>query len=318
MVGKLTPNDMMSCSRLPALLGFSKFRTPNDELKQSIEYYQGIEPEFIENEPMIWGNLTEKLILSEAVKRLGCEIDNLDHDQPYFHDSIPLACSLDGTAQGVGNEIFTDVGNGIYVMNDGTKPIKLDGLGILEAKLTAQDVEDTPAVYRGVIQLQGQMDIMKAKWGALCVLYRGTTLRIFLYERDEDQVNMIHQAVEEFQAKLDKYKSNEEIDWYPLANSNEASRVFDRAEKSAIDLPEIEIQAEKIITIREQIMELEAQIDRLQMNIMEQMRDAEVCNAGRYKISWPMRQYKAQPAKMVPAKEAYVIRQSKLSIKDRI
>jgi len=203
-------------------------------------------------------------------------------------------------------------------MNDGTKPIKLDGLGILEAKLTAQDVEDTPAVYRGVIQLQGQMDIMKAKWGALCVLYRGTTLRIFLYERDEDQVNMIHQAVEEFQAKLDKYKSNEEIDWYPLANSNEASRVFDRAEKSTIDMPEIELQAEKIIELREKIMELEAQIDRLQINIMEQMRDAEVCNAGRYKISWPMRQYKAQPAKMVPAKEAYVIRQSKLSIKDRI
>lgn len=318
MVGKLTPNDMMSCSRLPALLGFSKFRTPNDELKQSIEYYQGIEPTFEENEPMMWGNLTEKLILAEACKRLGCEIDNLDHEVAYFHDSIPLACSLDGTAQGVGNEIFTDIGNGIYVMNDGTKPIKLDGLGILEAKLTAQDVEDTPAVYRGVIQLQGQMDIMKAKWGALCVLYRGTTLRVFLYERDEDQVNMIHQAVEEFQAKLDKYKSNEEIDWYPLDNSFEASRVFDRAEKSTIELPEIEIQAEKILELREQIMELENQIDRLQINIMEKMRDAEICNAGRYKISWPMRQYKAQPAKTVPAKEAYVIRQSKLSIKDRI
>jgi len=51
---------------------------------------------------------------------------------------------------------------------------------------------------------------------------------------------------------------------------------------------------------------------------MEHMRDHEVCNAGRYKISWPMRSYKAQPAKTVPAKEAYVIRQSKLSIKDRI
>ncbi len=86
MVGKLTPNDMMSCSRLPALLGFSKFRTPNDELKQSIEHYQGIEPEFIENEPMLWGNLTEKLILAEAVKRLGCEIDNLDDFGQYHAD----------------------------------------------------------------------------------------------------------------------------------------------------------------------------------------------------------------------------------------
>lgn len=318
MVGKLTPNDMMSCSRLPALLGFSKFRTPNDELKQSIEHYQGIEPTFEENEPMMWGNLTEKLILAEACKRLKCEIDNLDHDQAYFHKKVPLACSLDGTAQGAGNEIFTDIGNGIYVMNDGKTPIKLDGLGILEAKLTAQDVEDSPAIYRGVIQLQGQMDIMEAKWGAVCVLYRGTTLRIFLYERNEDQVNLIHQAVEEFQAKLDKYKSNEEIDWYPLDNSFEASRIFDRAEKNTIEMPEIELQAEKILEMREHIAELENAIDRIQIHIMEQMRDAEVCNAGRYKISWPMRQYKAQPAKTVPAKEAYVIRQSKLSIKDRI
>jgi predicted phage-related endonuclease len=227
-----------------------------------------------------------------------------------------LATSLDGTAPGNDTTIYTDIDKGIYVM--GCDSIKLDGYGILEAKLTAQEVESEPALYRGVIQLQGQMDIMKAKWGALCVLYKGTTLRIFLYPINEDYINMIHNATEDFQERLDKYKANQEIEWYDLQNSFEASRVFDRAEKSTIELPEIEIQAEKIIELREKIMELEGAIDRLQINIMEQMRDNEVCNAGRYKISWPMRQYKAQPAKTVPAKEAYVIRQSKLSIKDRI
>jgi len=315
-LGKLTPDDMMSCSRLPALLGFSKFRTPNDELKYSINAINGEVNEFVEQEPMLWGNLTEKLILAEACKRLGVDIDQLAHDKPYFHPDIPLATSLDGTASGNDTTIYTDIDKGIYVM--GQDSIKLDGYGILEAKLTAQEVETEPAPYRGVIQLQGQMNIMKASWGALCVLYKGTTLRIFLYPINEDHVNMIHNAVEDFQVRLDKYKTNQEIEWYPLSDSFEASRVFDRAEKSTIEMPEIEIQAEKIIELREKIMELEIAIDRLQINIMEQMRDAEVCNAGRYKISWPMRQYKAQPAKTVPAKEAYVIRQSKLSIKDRI
>ena len=315
-LGKLTPDDMMSCSRLPALLGFSKFRTPNDELKYSINAINGEVNEFIEQEPMLWGNLTEKLILAEACKRLGVDIDQLAHDKPYFHPDIPLATSLDGTASGNDTTIYTDIDKGIYVM--GQDSIKLDGYGILEAKLTAQEVETEPAPYRGVIQLQGQMNIMKASWGALCVLYKGTTLRIFLYPINEDHVNMIHNAVEDFQMRLDKYKTNQEIEWYPLSDSFEASRVFDRAEKSTIEMPEIEIQAEKIIELREKIMELETAIDKLQINIMEQMRDAEVCNAGRYKISWPMRQYKAQPAKTVPAKEAYVIRQSKLSIKDRI
>ena len=315
-LGKLTPDDMMSCSRLPALLGFSKFRTPNDELKYSINAINGEVNEFVEQEPMLWGNLTEKLILAEACKRLGVDIDQLAHDKPYFHPDIPLATSLDGTASGNDTTIYTDIDKGIYVM--GQDSIKLGGYGILEAKLTAQEVETEPAPYRGVIQLQGQMNIMKASWGALCVLYKGTTLRIFLYPINEDHVNMIHNAVEDFQMRLDKYKTNQEIEWYPLSDSFEASRVFDRAEKSTIEMPEIEIQAEKIIELREKIMELETAIDKLQINIMEQMRDAEVCNAGRYKISWPMRQYKAQPAKTVPAKEAYVIRQSKLSIKDRI
>lgn len=316
MVGKLTPNDILSCSRLPAVLGFSKFRTANDELKVSIDALHGKEPEFISNEAMEWGNRLEKDILKESATRLGLESYDLEHDKPYFHKDIPLACSLDGTAKGNDSVIYTDIANGIYVM--GKDSIKLSGTGILEAKLTGQDVEDTPAVYRGVIQLQGQMDIMEASWGALCVLYKGTQLRIFLYEYNEDQVNMIRQAAIEFNEKLDKYKRDSEIDWYPLATSAEATRIFDQAEKETVEIPEIELQAEKIISLREAITEAEEAIDRLQRNIMDQMRDAEICHAGRYKISWPMRHYKAQPAKTVPAKEAYVIRQSKLSIRDRI
>ena len=316
MVGKLTPNDILSCSRLPAVLGFSKYRTANDELKVSIDALHGKEPEFISNEAMDWGNKLEQTILAESAARLGLESYDLEHDKAYFHRDIPLACSLDGTAKGNDSVIYTDVDKGIYVMNKDF--IKLSGTGILEAKLTGQEVENTPAVYRGVIQLQGQMDIMEASWGALCVLYKGTQLRIFLYEYNEDQVNMVRQAAMEFNEKIEKYKRDSEIDWYPLATSAEASRIFDHAEKEVIEIPEIEIQAEKIITLREAIAEAEEAIDRLQRNIMDQMRDKEICHAGRYKISWPMRQYKAQPAKTVPAKEGYVIRQSKLSIKDRI
>jgi len=37
---------------------------------------------------------------------------------------------------------------------------------------------------------------------------------------------------------------------------------------------------------------------------------------GRFEIRWPMRSYKAQPEKIVPAKEAYTIRQTTLAIKE--
>ncbi len=112
------------------------------------------------------------MILREAAKRLLLTDVVIDHDKPFFHTSLPLCCSLDGSAQGRGQVIVSDPDNGIYVV--GQDSITLDGVGVLEAKLTAMEPEDTPPLWRGPIQLQAQMDIMQAKWGVLATLYKGT------------------------------------------------------------------------------------------------------------------------------------------------
>jgi hypothetical protein len=46
------------------------------------------------------------------------------------------------------------------------------------------------------------------------------------------------------------------------------------------------------------------------------MREAPKAKAGPFHIKWPMRHYKAQPERVVPAKEGYSVRQSTLSIKE--
>ena len=71
MAGKLTDNKAMSASRLPGLMGFSKYSTPNDELQFSINAIDGKERPDIGNEAMGWGNTLEPVILIEAAKRLG-------------------------------------------------------------------------------------------------------------------------------------------------------------------------------------------------------------------------------------------------------
>ena len=48
---------------------------------------------------------------------------------------------------------------------------------------------------------------------------------------------------------------------------------------------------------------------------MQEMKEAKKATAGNYTITWPMLNYKAQPEKVVAAKAAYSIRQSKLRIK---
>ena len=57
MVGKVTPNTMLSASRVPALLGHSKYETPNGVLTSVINALQDAPEHFETNEAMHWGNL---------------------------------------------------------------------------------------------------------------------------------------------------------------------------------------------------------------------------------------------------------------------
>jgi predicted phage-related endonuclease len=316
MAGKLTDDREMSASRLPGLMGFSKYSTPNDELQFSINAIDGKERPDIGNEAMAWGNTLEPVILTQAAQRLGLESFDVEITTPYTHPDIALQCSLDGVGYGNGQEITSDPDKGIYVV--GQDSIKLDGPGVLEAKLTKTMPEDVPHLARGPIQLQGQMLVTGHKWGAVCVLYQGIELRVFLFARHHETQQAISQAVELFDSKLLKYKETGEIDWYPPASSKEMDRIYPTAaSKEEVPLPlNISVLAQGILENKAAIKAAEASIDEAEKLIKEALGQAEKGRAGRFVISWPMRNYKAAAERLVPAKPAYSVRQSTLSIKE--
>lgn len=309
---------MMSASRLPALLGLSRYQTPNDELQYSINASKGLPREDKQNEAMSWGDRIERLILLETAKRLELLELSTEFDSAFFHKTLPLACSLDGWAHGRGQKIRTDMDAGIIVV--GQDEIMLDGYGVLEAKLTAVSPEEMPALYRGPVQLQAQMDIMQAKWGAVCVLYQGTILRIFLFEPHKQTLETIKTAVLEFQNKIEKYKATGEIDYYPPANSKDADRMYPAADEAAVvNLPSrAEQLADQILAANADIKEAEGKRSEAETELKAMLGQASKGTVGRFEIRWPMRSYKATPEKVVPAKEAYSIRQSTLSIKEAL
>lgn len=316
MVSKVTPDTMMSASRLPSLMGYSKYNTPNDELQYSIRALQDLERPDIGNEAMAWGNQMEPLILSEAARRLELSDVVLDHSTACYHPAIPLCCSLDGTGDGRGQVIRTDPDKGIYVI--GQDSINLHGVGVLEAKLTSVKPEDTPALYRGPIQLQGQMDILQAQWGAVCVLYGGTELRIFLFAPHVKTVTRIVEAVRDFQRRLDNWKVTGEIDFYSPSSSKDADRMYPEAEDIEVMLPPTAEQlVEKIRVAQAAALQAETDRSKAEADLKVLMGTATTGVIGNYRVSWPMRHYSAKPAKVTPAKEAYSIRQSNLSIKER-
>lgn len=316
MVGKLTPNTMLSASRLPAVMGMSKYRSPNDELQYSIDAIDGKEPPDISNESMEWGNKLEPTILMEAANRLNCSQLEYNHEEAYFHDSWPLSCSIDGTANGNMQEVVTDPDKGIYVV--GQPSIILEGTGVFEAKLTAMDAEDQLPLWRGPIQLQAQMSIIKASWGCVATLYKGTELRLFLFSIHQDTLDTVKQITFDFQDRLDLYKNTREIDYYPPLNPKDAARTWKRTTDE--DPLKLDEYAESLIEVmqknKKKITTLEEENGNIQTELMGMLKNHKYGLAGKYQVAWPERSYKAQPAKISPAKEAYTVRQSTLTIKE--
>jgi hypothetical protein len=296
-------------------MGYSKYRSPNDELSASIDALGNKETQFVTNEAMEWGNTFETTILERAAGRLGVSNLITEHPEPYFHPLLKLACSLDATADGNGVIVQNNPDLGIMVM-DG-ESIQLDGRGILEAKLTSVAPEHSPALYRGVIQLQAQMDITGAKWGALCVLYRGTELRIFLFKPHEESLRAIAQATRDFQRRLDIWKMDRHIEYYPPVNSADADRTWGQGEEAAVQLGgEFETWVRDILEAKQDIKQCESIIDDREKRIKEAMQTASKATIGCYQVSWPMRNYQATQDRVVKGKAAYSVRQSTLTVKE--
>ena len=315
MVSKVTPDTMLSASRLPAVMGLSRYRSPNEELDYSIRAIRGEEREDIGNEAMAWGNQLEPLILATAAERLQLTDLVAEHPEARFHAELPLCCSLDGTADGRGQVITSDPDKGIYVV--GQDSITLDGVGVLEAKLTAVAPEEMPALYRGPVQLQAQMDIIQAKWGAVCVLYQGTELRVFLFAPHAQTLAGIAQVATEFQAKLEKFRANGEVNYYPPSSSKDADRMFPAASE---EVKQLDSYAEELARLiaggKKKIKTINEDIEKAETELKTLLGNAARGIAGQFQISWLMRSYSATAQRIVPAKEAYSVRQSTLSIKE--
>lgn len=316
MVGKVTPNTMMSASRLPALLGHSKWSTKNDELMSIIHALDGQEPEEIVKEAFDWGNILEAPILKEAAKRLLLSDLVLEHPAK-FAEGIPLACSLDGLADGRGQVITSDPDRGIFVI--GQDSIVLDGVGVLEAKLTSFNAEDIPPLWRGPIQLQAQMMITGAKWGCVCTLYQGLIMRIFLFAPHAATQAVISKEVLDFDSRLKHYQQTGEIQSYPIETNDDAQLIFAQSTDLTVQLPQAAIGSIELIQeSKAQIKELQDIVDKETLQLKKALETAERGRVGQYEVIWGMRQYQATPEKITPAAAARKVRLKTLTIKEAI
>lgn len=317
MVGKLTPDDIISASVVPALLSYSKYMTRNQLLERCIAAAEGTFVDtFTGNEATFWGNELEPVILKVAADRLGLQNFRDDFPAAFPHPTLRMACSLDGLGEGRGT-ISTDADRGIFLMNADT--IDLTGPVIVESKATRSRPETRPPHYRGPLQLQAQMMCTGHQVGVIATLYEGLDLRLFVYKADPDIQRQIAEAVVDFERR------KADVDFYPVESSDDAASAYSTVDDDApeLDLSKDEDAAEalrELVEAKADKSASEARIDAAQATIMEYMgahpKAKGLVGNRLYQISRPMRSYSARPEKVVPAKDAYTVRQKTLTIRE--
>lgn len=315
MVGKLTPDTIVSGSVVPALLAANPYKSPNDVMAAILDAREGKQAEpWAGNEQTLWGDLLEPLVAAQAVDRLGLTGLTLSPNYPFNHVKLPLACSIDALAKAPQRTtISTDADAGVFVMTP-SGSITVSGWAVLEIKTTQAQPEgaDGPAAYRGPIQLQAQlMCCDQASWGVVAVLYRGSNLQLFVYGPDADVQKSIEEAVLDLEKRLDG------PDWYAPISSADADKTWGRGEA---DLPPVILGDESadlidaIVDAKATIKSCEGVIDQAEAALKEILGNHVEGHHRDYVIKWPMRHYKASPAKTVAAKPERWVRQSTLTI----
>jgi hypothetical protein len=137
-------------------------------------------------------------------------------------------------------------------------------------------------------------------------LYRGNELRCFLYAPDPVMVAKIEADAIEFEARVETFRQEGVVDWYPAFSPNDAATMYARSEpEQVIDLDEA--MSERVLELidaqraHKAVTEL---ISKLQGEIMDTMGNHE--NAVAYEdgraiatVKWGMtsaRNYKARAA----------------------
>jgi len=299
---KLTNPDELSGSILAALFGVCPYNSANDVMGRVYDYIDGQPMPDFSSEPTAWGNTLEPIILKESCLRLGITNLIVNYESPFRHRRIPIAVSLDGSVS-VDRPITINHNpeRGIFV--DNGDQITIEGFGCLEAKNTSVMPEEHLPLHRGVVQLQAQMLCSYADWGAVCVLYRGNELRIFLYRLHQGVCDKIAKVANEFEMKVKHYKATKERLDYPPSSPIDAAKLYSNTTTAELQLDDsINETCEHIVNVKSEISELNKVIREKEktladyyLALQKKMGKHESATNGRYYLKWTTRHYKAQP-----------------------
>jgi len=313
MVGKLSDDRLMSGSRIPVLYSWliakegHPYSTPNDELRRSIMAKHGeYKRDESHSEPAYMGNLFEPAIVADVCEHLGLPDPELSPSVFHAEDGS-WQCSLDGLVTLPSpTTVFADD----TVEIDGGLPcITLEGAIPIECKTTEAHFTGEIPLWKGPIQLQMQMMSVNAKFGVIATVHRGNMRHYKIVKCDPVMQQVIGDLCLDFRDRVSEER------YYPPVNVDDCAKTHPGGNPDPIELNSLADDVERLVRLRQEVKDIEAEIESLQTKVMSEMQDHESAQVGNYTVKWPTRHYKAQPEKVTPAKDARTIRLKSLQIK---
>ena len=307
-IGKITRDDFCTHSLVPYLFDKGHFKSKQEVLNDCIRarHRENIRtPQTLRQRT---GDVLEKPLIQECMKRLGIDKYEDKITEKVVHPMLPIEGSLDGMAYPSQLTVKDDADNGIWTLD--SSEIYLDGVTPIEVKCTSIYPEDVPPDWLGVLQLKAAMSTTQANAGILIILYQSTDLRIYVIPKDYEFEKELADKVIDFNRRID------EEDYYTPQVTNDAYIKYPNANDETKILSEDTADLLKQHQqTKDMIASLKAVNEKIQAQIMDEMGNASVGRTGEWIVQWKMRNYKAQPEKVVPAKDAYTIRSKTLTIK---
>ena len=305
-MAKLSPDNHLSGSVVPAWLGHSPYQTAYDVLEKARNAVAGIEPAPLDSLQADIGTAIEPVILRRGLEMLGLDpeaMTNYEQDGQLAakkHPDMELYYSDDGLFHMKQPMKITGDAD-VHVM--GSEEMLIEGTIVLEAKYTtANEKPSDPPLFRGPLQLQAGMMCHDAKYGILFTCYAGRKIVAHVFERHQATVDKITAAVREFEQHM------ADRTWPEPQTVDELVSYYSEPAEDPIDLDDDLIESVLSIDDANQAIKQQQEMKDVHgqrlMAAMGNHTKAAVTDSRTglsYNVTWPFRKTKAKPAECCPA-----------------
>ena len=286
-VGKITDDGYASCSLLPRI--WAKDVTTLDNC---IRARKGENVRTPGNRITEMGNVLEEPCIRRAAELLGVTELEVDVQTRFNHSTLPLQASLDARAVADNLVIQDDPEWGIYT--PGATKVLLNGPGVIENKVT----RDYPAAeleeWRGLLQMQGQMEVMDYEWGVVSVLYQSTDFRVYVFKRDPTFAAELSKRINEFEKRI------KDEDYWPPKVAQDVHKIYKlqhgKDDVKELD-PKVEDTIKDLLATKEIMKNMQAAHDEMNLLLMVEMGNHVKAIVGEYEMSLPTSTRKPTPKK---------------------